>query len=360
MAKVRVGITQGDTNGIGYEVIIKALSDARMLDMCTPVVYGSSKAFGFYRKQIPETENINTNVISSAKDAHPKRVNIVNCIPENFQIEPGQQTQEGSKAAIAALEMAVRELKEGAIDVLVTAPFNKRAVSDETFKFPGHTEYLVNEFEAKDGLMFLCADKMRVGVATNHLSLAKVPAAITEERILSKLRLMNDSLLRDFGVVKPKFAVLGLNPHSGDRGLLGEEEINVIAPAIKKANEEGILAFGPYPPDGFFSINMQYKFDAVLAMYHDQGLIPFKSLAFDSGVNFTSGLPVVRTSPDHGTAYDLAGENKANPQSMMSAIYMAIDIYRNRQLYDQMRANPLPLKEVDTTPKEKPGKPVIA
>ncbi len=360
MAKVRVGITQGDTNGIGYEVIIKALSDARMLDMCTPVVYGSSKAFGFYRKQIPETENINTNVISSAKDAHPKRVNIVNCIPENFQIEPGQQTQEGSKAAIAALEMAVRELKEGAIDVLVTAPFNKRAVSDETFKFPGHTEYLVNEFGAKDGLMFLCADKMRVGVATNHLSLAKVPAAITEERILSKLRLMNDSLLRDFGVVKPKLAVLGLNPHSGDRGLLGEEEINVIAPAIKKANEEGILAFGPYPPDGFFSINMQYKFDAVLAMYHDQGLIPFKSLAFDSGVNFTAGLPVVRTSPDHGTAYDLAGENKANPQSMMSAIYMAIDIYRNRQLYDQMRVNPLPQKEVDTTPKEKPGKPVIA
>lgn len=249
---------------------------------------------------------------------------------------------------------------EGTIDVLVTAPFNKRAVSDETFKFPGHTEYLVNEFEAKDGLMFLCADKMRVGVATNHLSLAKVPAAITEERILSKLRLMNDSLLRDFGVVKPKLAVLGLNPHSGDRGLLGEEEINVIAPAIKKANEEGILAFGPYPPDGFFSINMQYKFDAVLAMYHDQGLIPFKSLAFDSGVNFTAGLPVVRTSPDHGTAYDLAGENKANPQSMMSSIYMAIDIYRNRQLYDQMRANPLPLKEVDTTPKEKPGKPVIA
>ena len=360
MAKVRVGITQGDTNGIGYEVIIKALSDARMLDMCTPVVYGSSKAFGFYRKQIPETENINTNVISSAKDAHPKRVNIVNCIPENFQIEPGQQTQEGSKAAIAALEMAVRELKAGTIDVLVTAPFNKRAVSDETFKFPGHTEYLVNEFGAKDGLMFLCADKMRVGVATNHLSLAKVSAAITEERILSKLRLMNDSLLRDFGVVKPKLAVLGLNPHSGDRGLLGEEEINVIAPAIKKANEEGILAFGPYPPDGFFSINMQYKFDAVLAMYHDQGLIPFKSLAFDSGVNFTAGLPVVRTSPDHGTAYDLAGENKANPQSMMSAIYMAIDIYRNRQLYDQMRVNPLPLKEVDTTPKEKPGKPVIA
>ena len=360
MAKIRVGITQGDTNGVGYEVIIKTLSDARILDMCTPVVYGSSKAFGFYRKQIPETENINTNVISSAKDAHPKRVNIVNCIPENFQIEPGQQTQEGSQAAIAALEKAVSEMKEGLLDVLITAPFNKRAVSDETFKFPGHTEYLVSEFGAADGLMLLCADTLRVGVATNHLPLAKVPAAITEERILSKLRLMNDSLMRDFGVVKPKLAVLGLNPHSGDRGLLGEEEINVIIPAIKKANEEGILAFGPYPPDGFFSINMQYKFDAVLAMYHDQGLIPFKSLAFDAGVNFTAGLPVVRTSPDHGTAYDLAGENKANPQSMISALYLAIDVYRNRQKYDQMRANPLPLKEVDTTPKDKPGKPIIA
>lgn len=360
MAKVRVGITQGDTNGVGYEVIIKALSDARMLDMCTPVVYGSSKAFGFYRKQIPETENINTNVVTSAKDAHPKRVNIVNCISENFQIEPGQLTQEGAKAAIAALDTAVKELKEGHIDVLVTAPFNKRAVNNETFKYTGHTEYLVNEFGAKDGLMFLCADAMRVGVATNHIALSKVSSAITEESILSKLRLMNESLMKDFGVVKPKVAVLGLNPHCGDKGLMGEEEINVISPAIKKASEEGILAFGPYPPDGFFSVNMQYKFDAVLAMYHDQGLIPFKSLAFDSGVNFTAGLPIVRTSPDHGTAFDLAGENKANPQSMMSAIYMAIDVFKNRQRYEQMRANPLPVKEVDTTPKEKPGRPVIA
>ncbi len=360
MAKVRVGITQGDTNGIGYEVIIKMLSDARVLDMCTPIIYGSSKAFGFYRKQIPETENINTNVVSSAKDAHPKRVNIVNCIPENYPIEPGQLTQEGSKAAIAALERAVAELKEGMIDVLVTAPFNKRAVNEETFKFPGHTEYLVSEFGATDGLMFLCADKMRVGVATNHLPISKVPAAITEERILSKLRLMNESLLRDFNIVKPKLAVLGLNPHSGDRGLLGDEEINIIGPAIKKAKEEGILAFGPYPPDGFFSINMQYKFDAVLAMYHDQGLIPFKSLAFDAGVNFTAGLPIVRTSPDHGTAYDLAGENKANPQSMYASLYLAIDVYNNRKRYDEMHKNPLPLKETDTTPKERGGKPVIA
>lgn len=341
MSKIVVGFTQGDTNGIGYEVIIKTLSDARVLEMCTPVVYGSSKAFGFYRKQIPETENINTNVVASARDAHPKRVNIVNCVDDNAQISPGHLTKSGSQAAITALKCAVGEMKKGYIDVLVTAPFNKRAVSDETFRFPGHTEYLVSEFGAKDGLMFLCSDKMRVGVATNHLAISKVSAAITEERILSKLRLMNESLKRDFGVVKPKLAVLGLNPHSGDRGLLGDEEIKVIIPAIEKANKENILAFGPFSPDGFFSINMQYRFDAVLAMYHDQGLIPFKSLAFDSGVNYTAGLPIVRTSPDHGTAFDLAGENKANPQSMLSAIYMAVDIYRNRKRYDQMNADPV-------------------
>ena len=341
MSKIVVGITQGDTNGIGYEVIIKTISDARVLEMCTPVVYGSSKAFGFYRKQIPETENINTNVVASARDAHPKRVNIVNCVDDNAQISPGHLTKSGSQAAITALKCAVGEMKKGYIDVLVTAPFNKRAVSDETFRFPGHTEYLVSEFGAKDGLMFLCSDKMRVGVATNHLAISKVSAAITEERILSKLRLMNESLKRDFGVVKPKLAVLGLNPHSGDRGLLGDEEIKVIIPAIEKANKENILAFGPFSPDGFFSINMQYRFDAVLAMYHDQGLIPFKSLAFDSGVNYTAGLPIVRTSPDHGTAFDLAGENKANPQSMLSAIYMAVDIYRNRKRYDQMNADPV-------------------
>ena len=208
--------------------------------------------------------------------------------------------------------------------------------------------------------MFLCSDKMRVGVATGHIPLSKVSGALTQELIVSKLKIMNESLLRDFNIVKPKLAVLGLNPHSGDKGLMGDEEINIIAPAIKQANEEGVLAFGPYPPDGFFSVNMQYKFDAVLAMYHDQGLIPFKSLAFDSGVNFTAGLPIVRTSPDHGTAFDLAGENKANPQSMMSAIYLATDVCRNRELYDQMRANPLKVKEFDTQQKEKPGKPVIA
>lgn len=357
--KIVIGITQGDTNGIGYEVIIKALSDARVLEMCTPVVYGSSKAFGFYRKNIPETENINTNVISSAKDAHPKRVNIVNCLPDNISIEPGQCTHEGAKCAITALEMAVKEIKEGHLDAIITAPFNKKSVTDETFKYAGHTEYLVEQFNAPDGLMFLCSDAMRVGVATGHISIAKVPEALNTELIVSKLKIMNESLLKDFNIVKPKIAVLGLNPHSGDRGLMGNEEQTIISPAIEQAQQDGVLAFGPYPPDGFFSVGMQYKFDAVLAMYHDQGLIPFKSLAFDSGVNFTAGLPIVRTSPDHGTAFDLAGENKANPQSMLSSIYLAIDVVKNRDLYEQMHANPLKIKEFEVQHKERSNKPVI-
>lgn len=356
--KLRIGITQGDTNGIGYEVIIKCLSDARLLDMCTPVVYGSSKSFGYYRKQICETENIVTNIITSAREAHPKRVNIVNCVAD-MAIEPGQLTHDGAKAAIAALEKAVEEMKEGLIDILVTAPFNKRAVNQETFKFPSHTDYLVKEFGDGDGVMLMCADSMRVGVVTNHLPISKISSALTTESIMSKLRVMNKSLKRDFCIVKPKIAVLGLNPHAGDKGFLGDEEINIIRPAIEQANSEGILCFGPYPPDGFFSINMQYKFDAVLAMYHDQGLIPFKSLAFDNGVNFTAGLSIVRTGPDHGSAFDLAGKNKANPQSMMSAIYLAMDIWRNRVKYDRMNANPMPIKEFESS-KEKQGRNNIA
>ena len=358
--KITIGITQGDTNGIGYEVIIKALSDARILELCTPVVYGSSKFFGMYRKDIPETENINTNVVSSAKDAHPKRVNIVNCLPDNLQIEPGQTTADGAKAAILSLEKAVEEIKAGHLDAIVTAPFNKYLVNEETFKYAGHTEYLVSQFGAEDGLMFLCSDQMRVGVATGHIALSKVSQALSPELIVSKLKIMNDSLMKDFNIVKPKLAVLGLNPHSGDKGLMGDEEINIISPAIKMAQEQGILAYGPYPPDGFFGVNMQYKFDAVLSMYHNQGLIPFKSLAFDSGVNFTAGLPIVRTSPDHGTAFDLAGQNKANPQSMISSIYLAIDVVRNREKYAQMHANPLKVKEFEAPQKERPGKPVIA
>ncbi|MFA7115874.1 MAG: 4-hydroxythreonine-4-phosphate dehydrogenase PdxA [Bacteroidales bacterium] len=343
--KIRIGITQGDMNGIGYEIIIKALADARMSELCIPIVYGSSRAFGFYKKTIAATDDMTTNIINSAKDARSKRVNIMNCVPDNFHIDPGQPTHDSAESAIISLKTAVKDLKSGDIDAMVTAPFNKKAVSDDKFAYPGHTEYLINEFGVKDGLMFLCADKMRVGIVTNHLPIAQVSAALSIEKILGKMQLMNNSLKQDFNIIKPKIAVLGLNPHAGDRGLLGNEEIDIIKPAIDKANEEGILAFGPYSPDGFFSNSMQYTFDGVLTMYHDQGLIPFKALAFDNGVNFTAGLPVVRTSPDHGTAYELAGKGQANARPMASAIYAAIDIVQNRINYEEMTKNPLKVEK---------------
>ena len=339
--KIVVGITQGDTNGIGYEVIIKALADMRMFEGCIIVLYGSSRFFGIYRKFLPEVEQIPTNVINSAEDARPKRINILNAVPESMAMEIGQPTPDGAKAAILALKAAVADAKRGAIDAIVTAPFNKHTVAQLGFGFPGHTEYLIHEFGKEDGLMFLCSENLRVGVVTNHLPLAKVSSAITVETILSKLRLMNDSLKRDIGIMKPKIAVMGLNPHAGDGGSLGTEEIDTIIPAIQAANKEKILAFGPYSPDGFFSIHMQGQFDAVLAMYHDQGLIPFKALAFDSGVNFTAGLPIVRTSPDHGTGYDIAGKNKALSGPMQRAIFAAIDLSNHRRKYDAMYANPL-------------------
>ena len=339
--KLTVGITQGDGNGIGYEVIIKALADERILDLCTPVIYGSSKIFGFYKKSLEDVEAINTNVITSAKDLHPKRVNIVNCLPESVFVEPGQPTADSAKSAITSLQHAVEDLKAGLIDVLVTAPINKNAMAGEGFGFPGHTEYLQKEFGAEEVTMFLVSDSLKVGVVTGHIPLKQVASSITGEKIVGKLRQMSRSLQRDFGVVKPKIAVLGLNPHCGDGGLIGDEEQNIIIPAIKEAAKEGILAFGPYSPDGFFGMGSYSKYDAVLAMYHDQGLIPFKALAFDSGVNFTAGLPVVRTSPDHGTAYDMAGRGQADPRSMRSAIYMAMDIYRHRENWDEIQAGKL-------------------
>ena len=345
--RIVLGITQGDTNGIGYEVIIKALADARMLDSCIPVLYGSSRFFGIYRKMIPETEQIATNIINGAKDARPKRINIINAVGDNLAIDIGQPTLDGAKAAILALEAAVRDLKEGTIDAVVTAPFNKHTVNDANFHFPGHTEYLINQFGAKDGLMLLCNDRMKVGVVTNHLPIAKVAQAITKDAILSKLRLMNQALIRDFGADRPKIAVLGLNPHAGDGGTLGSEEIEQIIPAVQAANAENILAFGPYAPDGFFSTPLLFKFDAVLAMYHDQGLIPFKALEFDSGVNFTAGLPIVRTSPDHGTAFDIAGKGIANPGPMIAAINRALDVCRSRAHYDIISKNPMEVKHFE-------------
>ena len=354
--KLVVGITQGDGNGIGCEVIIKALADERMLDLCTPVIYGSSKIFGFYRKQIHNLDQINTNVINSAKDVHQKRVNIVNCLPENVFVEPGQSTPESAKAAMTALERAVADIKEGYIDVLVTAPFNKRAMTNEGFGYTGHTEYLEKEFGVDEVAMIMVCDRLKVGVVTGHIALKDVVRSITKEKIIKKLRLMKTSLERDFGVDAPKIAVLGLNPHCGDGGLLGDEEQTIILPAVQEANAEGILAFGPYSPDGFFGLGNYSKFDAVLAMYHDQGLTPFKALAFEEGVNFTAGLPIVRTSPDHGTAYEMAGRDMADPRSMMAAIYTAMDIFNRRQDYDDLVENRMTIEMPDTEIKPRGGR----
>ena len=354
--KLVVGITQGDGNGIGYEVIIKALADERMLDICTPVIYGSSKVFGFYRKQLHNIEQINTNVITSAKDVHQKRVNIVNCLPDNVFVEPGQPTPESAKSAMTALKCAVDDIRNGYIDVLVTAPINKRAMVSEGFGYTGHTEYLEHEFGVEEGLMIMVCDQLKVAVVTGHIPLKEVPQRLSSELILKKLRIMKASLQRDFGIIAPKIAVLGLNPHCGDGGLLGDEEQSIILPAVKAANEEGILAFGPYSPDGFFGLGNYSRFDATLAMYHDQGLSPFKALAFELGVNYTAGLPVVRTSPDHGTAYDMAGRDMADPRSMMSSIYTAIDIYNNRVAYDELQAGKMEVRQPEQNVRQDKGR----
>ena len=336
LPKLVVGITQGDSNGIGYEVIIKSLADERILDSFTPVIYGSSKLMGFYRKTLHNIGPMDINVISSAADAKQKKINLVNCLPDNIYAEPGQSTPDSAKAAIKSLETAVKDLKDGQVDVLVTAPINKRAMNSEGFSNTGHTEYLQKEFGADDVTMIMVSDQIKIGVVTGHIPLRDVPKSLTRESILGKLRIMKASLQRDFGVADPKIAVLGLNPHCGDGGLLGDEEQNIILPAVQEAMKEGIQAFGPYSPDGFFGLGNYSRFDATLAMYHDQGLAPFKALAFSDGVNYTAGLPIVRTSPDHGTAYDMAGRDEADPRSMMSAIYTAIDIFRKRLQYDTL------------------------
>ena len=355
--KLTVGITQGDGNGIGYEVIIKALADERMLDMCTPVIYGSSKIFGFYRKQIHNLEQqVNTNVVASAQEVHPKRINIVNCLPDNVFVEPGQPTPESAKSAMTSLQRAVEDIKTGHIDVLVTAPINKRAMVNEGFGYTGHTEYLEKEFGVDEVAMIMVCDQLKVGVVTGHIPLKEVPGRLSKDLIVKKLRLMKHSLERDFGIHSPKIAVLGLNPHCGDGGLLGDEESSIILPAVQQAVSEGIMAFGPYSPDGFFGLGNYSKYDAVLAMYHDQGLTPFKALAFELGVNYTAGLPIVRTSPDHGTAYEMAGRDLADPRSMISSIFTAIDIFNHRQDYDTLQAGKMNVKMPDTEIKPRGGR----
>ena len=344
--KIRVGITHGDINGISYEVIIKTLEDSRMMDFCIPIVYGSAKVAAYHRKAL-NINNFSFNNIKSADEANPKRANIINCIDDNVRVELGKSTQMAGDASFQSLETAIKDLKDGKIDVIVTAPINKDNIQSKEFTFPGHTEYLAMHFDSENFLMLMVSEVLKVGVVAGHVPISKVSQEITEESILSKLRIMNESLIKDFRVRKPKIAVLGLNPHAGDNGVLGNEEQDVIIPAIKKANEENILALGPYPADGFFGSDSFKKFDAILAMYHDQGLVPFKALAFGNGVNFTAGLDKVRTSPGHGTAYELAGLNKANPEAFRNAVYMACDIHNNRLEYAEISKDPLKSYEAD-------------
>lgn len=338
--KLKVGITIGDFNGIGPEVIIKTFADSRMHQVCTPVIYGSSKVISFHRKLMNNIEFAYTSIRNIGELNH-KRTNLINCWDEEVKIDIGQPTANGGKYAFTALQTACKDLSEGNIDVLITAPIDKKTMQQEGFRFPGHTEYLAQQFNSPDYLMMLVSDRLRVATVTGHVPVKKVPDEITQEKIISKIKVMNNSLKRDFNIRKPRIAVLGLNPHSGDDGLIGTEEKEIIAPAIKVAFDQGILAYGPFPADGFFGMTKFKNFDGVLAMYHDQGLVPFKSLSFDSGVNYTAGLPVIRTSPDHGTGYDIAGKNIASEDSFRSAIYLAIDIFHNRKLYDEVNANPL-------------------
>ncbi len=330
--KIKVGITHGDMNGIGYEVILKVLADERMVELCTPIVYGSAKIANFYRKML-DLQMPPFVQIAKAADAHPDANNIVNVIPEEVHPEPGQATKEAGSAAFIALEHAISDLRNGDIDVLVTAPINKASIQSDTFAFPGHTEFLeaVSTDNGSNALMIMCNDRLRVALQTTHMPISKVAQSITKEGIIDTLFTFKRSLQRDFGIRSPRIAVLALNPHAGDAGLLGSEEEEIIAPAIAEARQKKVLAFGPYGADGFFGAGQFDKFDGVLAMYHDQGLAPFKTLAMDSGVNFTAGLQIIRTSPDHGTGYDIVGKNIASPDSMRQAIYTAIDVYRCRR-----------------------------
>jgi len=340
LRKPIVGFSCGDINGIGIELIIKALSDNRVLEVCIPVIFGSNKCINFYRKSMPEI-NFSYNAVKDLSKLHNKQVNVFNCWEEEVAITPGQLNEIGGKYALLSLQEAVSCLKDGKIDALVTAPIHKKNIQSEAFNYSGHTPYLKAIFEAKDVLMLMVADNMKVGLVTEHVPISEAAKHITKENIVTKLKIMHQSLQKDFGVDKPKIAVLGLNPHAGDEGLIGKEEETIIKPAIQEAKNANILAFGAYSADAFFARAQHEKFDAVLAMYHDQGLIPFKSLAFGEGVNYTAGLNAVRTSPDHGTAFDIAGKDKADASSFLVSIFTAIDIFRHRNGYADARKNPM-------------------
>lgn len=338
--KIKVGITHGDLNGISYEIILKALNDNRILEMFTPVLYGLSKVLSYHRKNLNFT-SFNYKVISHASKVQHANINLINLSNEEIKIEYGKSKKIAGKFSFEALEKAVTDLKHEKIDVLVTAPINKANIQSDSFSFPGHTEYLGQRFEAATPLMLMVVNKLRIGTVTGHIPIHTVASQLSKDLIISKLEILKQSLIEDFAIPKPKIAVLGLNPHAGDHGVIGDEDDTIIRPAILEAKKDGHLAYGPFPADGFFGSGEYTKYDAILAMYHDQGLIPFKLLAAEGGVNFTAGLPVVRTSPAHGTAYDKAGNNTASPDSIRQAMYMAVDIYRNRISFKEMNNNPL-------------------
>jgi 4-hydroxythreonine-4-phosphate dehydrogenase len=338
--KPKIGVTLGDFNGVGPEIIIKAFTDTQMLQVCTPVIYGSSKVISFYRKTLNIAE-FNYNTIRGSKEIIHRKVNVINCWDEEVKIDPGEPSAVAGQYAFRALDQATGDLQQGLIDCIVTCPIDKHTIQSENFAFPGHTEYLAEKFGQKQYAMILASGNFRVTTVTGHIPVGKVSESLSIEKIVAKIQVVNDSLKRDFGVRKPRIAVLGLNPHAGDNGLLGKEEETIIAPAIKQLTDQKLVVFGSYSADGFFASGAYKSFDVVIAMYHDQGLIPFKTISFNSGVNFTAGLPIIRTSPDHGTAYNIAGKGIASDDSLREAIYMACDILRNRASYDEINANPL-------------------
>jgi 4-hydroxythreonine-4-phosphate dehydrogenase len=341
--KIIIGISQGDINGVGPEIVMKTLSDPMLTEICTPVWFTSQKTVGYFRKNFG-MENFNFHPVKDFTQLHTKKPNVFLCYDEEVNIEPGKSTANGGKYAQISLEMATQALVKGDIHALVTAPINKNNIQSETFPFAGHTEYL-ESVAGKKGIMILFKDEFRVALVSGHVPVSKIASEISKEKIKEKLEVLHKTLRIDFGVRKPRIAVLGLNPHAGDNGTLGKEEIEIIRPAIDEMSNK-MLVYGPYAADGFFAKESQNKFDAVLAMYHDQGLIPFKAKAFEEGVNFTAGLPFIRTSPDHGTAYDIVGKNLADPTSFQQALFKAMDLYRNRKQNEELNANPLPFSKI--------------
>jgi 4-hydroxythreonine-4-phosphate dehydrogenase len=337
-----IGISVGDLNGIGMEVIIKTFTDSAMLDFCTPVVFASSKVASYWRKTL-NIENFSFNVINQIEQANPKKANLINCWKEEVSIEVGTPSKEVGKYAFQSLKLASKYLEEGKIQALVTAPINKNTIQNDEFKFTGHTDYLESRFDGKS-LMMMVSNEMRMALSTVHVPLEKVASNITQEGIIEKLEILNNSLKNDFHIPKGKIAVLALNPHAGDGGVIGNEDETIVEPAIKKVFDKGIMAFGPFPADSFFGSGRHQQYDAVLAMYHDQGLIPFKSLSFGKGINYTAGLSIIRTSPDHGTGFEIAGTSQANESSFREAVYLACDLVKKRSITKEISEKPLKIR----------------